>query len=116
MTLRYFRSFNTGSFATGTYQEVTWTPTEDVHIRHLFISERTGITLDNTQVYIKVPGWIYTDDFVPAVVLGHGKPYVLDLDIEVKAGAEIYVKITNNEGESINVDVVFEVVEKPAGE
>ena len=109
MGLKYIRAFNK-SVADGGYAEIDWTPDEAVKIRRILINERSGADLYNVQVYLSTPSMTITRDFAPATYFtaDFQKNNVLDLD--VPAGAKIYMKITNNSGGAINVDVIFECV------
>jgi len=111
MALRYIRAFNTGNISDGAYKEIEWKPTEKVHIKWITISERSSKTLDNTQIYVSIPGWVFTRDFSPGLLWGHSQPYLLPFERDIEAGTRVYVKVTNNEGETINVDVCFYVEE-----
>lgn len=105
---RYFKSLNTGSIANGSYGEVVWTPDRDVVIKKMMISDRSDLSIAGAQVFISIADVPYTKDYVPASVIGSDPEYCYKPDIPVPKGAQIYVKITNNAGYSINCDVVFE--------
>jgi len=107
MAIKYIKCFNTGSLSDGASKEITWSPTEDVTIHKILLRERSSTTLDNTQVYIKVAEEVYTRDFAPASILTGHVNQVPELDIKAPAKSVVYIKITNNEGAAINVDVVL---------
>jgi len=104
----YFKSLNTGSISDGSYAEVEWTPDRDITIKKMLLIERSDQSLSNVQVYISIADVTYTKDFVPGSVIGSDIEYCWKPDLRVPKGAKIYVKITNNSGVAINVDVVFE--------
>jgi len=103
-----FKSLNTGSISDGSYAEVEWTPDKDITIKKMMLIERSDISLSNAQVYISIADVPYTKDFVPGSVIGQDTEYCWKPELKVSKGAKIYVKVTNNTGSSINVDVVFE--------
>ena len=103
-----FKSINTGSIANGSSDEETWTPNRDITIKKMMLIERSDVSLSNAQVYITIAGEVYTKDFVPGSVIGADPEYCWKPDLKVSKGAEIYVKVTNNTGSSINCDIVFE--------
>jgi hypothetical protein len=109
MAIRYFKTMNTGSISDGSSSEQSWAPDTDVHIKYLFISERSGVTLDSTKIWISVGGNVRTLDFAPAIVFGHSLPFAIPLDWDVAKGTNITVRVTNNEGAAINVDLCFAV-------
>jgi len=104
----YFKTLNTGSIANGDYAEKTWTPDRDITIKKMVLVERSDISLSGAQVYISIADVPYTKDFVPGSVIGQDLEYCWKPDLRVSKGSEIYVKITNNTGSTINVDIVFE--------
>ena len=109
MALKYLRTFNK-SIANGSYAEVEWTPDEAVKIQRILINERGGTSLDNVQVYLKTPSVTITRDYAPAVYFTNDYQKNLPLNLDVPAGAKIYMKITNSTASDINVDVIFECV------
>jgi len=74
----------------------------------MLLVERSDQSLSGAQVYITIADVPYTKDFVPGSVIGQDLEYCWKPDLEVKKGAKIYVKIENNTGSTINVDIVFE--------
>jgi len=103
-----FKTLNTGSIANGSYAEVKWTPDKDITIKMFMLNERSDISLANAQVFISIAGETYTKDYVPGSVFPADPQFAWKPNLKVPKGAEIYVKITNNTGQAINVDVVFE--------
>jgi hypothetical protein len=103
-----FKSINTGSIADGSYAEIEWTPDKDITITKMMLVERSDISLSGAQVYISIADVPYTRDFVPGSVIGSDPEYCWKPNLKVPKGAKIYSKITNNTGNTINVDVVFE--------
>jgi hypothetical protein len=103
-----FKTLNTGDIANGASAEVDWTPDRDITIKKMLLIERSDISLSGAQVYISIAVVPYTKDFVPGSVIGQDTEYCWKPDLKVRKGAMIYVKITNNTGVTINVDVVFE--------
>ena len=104
----YFKTLNTGSIATGDYAEKEWTPDRDIVIKKMMITERSGASLENVQVYISIADVPYTKDFVPASVIGSNPEYCWKPELKVSKGAKIYVKVTNSTSGSVNCDIVFE--------
>jgi len=104
----YFKTLNTGSISDGSYAEKEWTPDRDIVIKKMMLVERSDISLSNTQVYISIADVPYTKDYVPGSAIGQDLEYCWKPDLKVSKGARIYVKVTNNTGSSINVDIVFE--------
>lgn len=103
-----FKTINTGSIANGNYSEQTWTPSKDITIKKMLLNERSDISLSGAQAFISIADVPYTKDFVPASMIGQDLEYCWRPDLKVSKGARIYVKVTNNTGSSINVDIVFE--------
>ncbi len=111
MSLTKLRCFNLGSIAAGSSAEKEFAPPEDWTVSHIFINDRTGSSLYNTQVYIKVGGDLLTDDFAPARLFHVDNRNLVEIGRTIAKGTSIYVKVTNNETASINPDVCFEVIE-----
>jgi len=103
-----FKSINTGSIADGSYAEKEWTPDRDIKILKMLLIERSDISLSGAQIYISIADVPYTKDFVPGSVIGQDTEYCWKPNLSVPKGAMIYIKITNNTGKPINVDIVFE--------
>lgn len=103
-----FKSMNTGDIANGDYGEVSWTPDKDITITKMMLVERSDISLSAAQVYISIADVPYTKDYVPGSAVGSDPEYCWKPNLQVPKGAKIYVKVTNNTGNTINVDVVFE--------
>ena len=103
-----FKTINTGSIADGSYAEKEWTPDRDITIKKFMLNERSDISLANAQVYISIADVPYTKDYAPGSVFPPDPEHAWKPDLKVKKGAKIYVKITNNTGSAINVDIVFE--------
>ena len=103
-----WKSLNTGSISDGSYAEKEWTPDRDIVIKKMLLVERSDYSLSNTQVYISIADKPYTKDYVPGSVIGSDPEYCWKPNLKVPKGAKIYVKITNNVGTAINVDIVFE--------
>ena len=103
-----FKSLNTGSIADGSYAEKEWTPDRDITIRKVMLNERGGASLNNVQVYLSIADVPYTKDYVPATAIGTNLEYCWKPNLAVAKGAKIYIKITNNTGAAINIDIVFE--------
>jgi len=103
-----FKTLNTGSISDGSYVEKEWTPDKDITIKKMMLIERSDISLSGAQVYISIADVPYTKDFVPGSVIGQDTEYCWKPDLRVAKGAKIYVKIENNTGQAINVDIVFE--------
>ena len=78
----------------------------------MLLIERSDISLSGAQVYISIADVPYTRDFVPGSVIGSDPEYCWKPELYVSKGARIYVKVTNNTGSSINVDIVFEYEER----
>ena len=74
----------------------------------MLLIERSDISLSGAQVYISIADVPYTKDYVPGSVIGQDPEYCWKPNLKVSKGSKIYVKITNNTGSSINVDIVFE--------
>ena len=108
----YFKTLNTGDIADGSYAEKTWTPDTDIVIKKVLLVERSDISLSNAQVYISIAGTPYTLDYVPGSAIGQDLEYCWKPNLEVSKGSEIYFKVTNNTGSSINVDIVIEFERK----
>lgn len=110
MGVKYFKSINTGDVAAAGEVTKDWTPDEDVHIHRMYLSDRKKTDLAASQAWFEFgSGDVLTKDYVPASVLGNSILTATVLDIDVKKGAKITVKLTNGEGTTINVDIVFEV-------
>jgi len=108
VTLRYFKSINTGDISDGNSVTKSWTPDSDVKIKYLFISDRNKTDLAASQVWFEFgSGNVLTKDYVPASILGNSVLTAVPLDVEVKKGSKITIKVTNGEGTTINVDIVF---------
>lgn len=103
-----FKTLNTGSIADGSYEEVEWTPDRNITIKKMMLNERGGADLNNVQVYISIADVPYTRDYVPATAIGTNLEYCWKPNLAVSKGAKIYVKVVNNTGSSIDVDIVFE--------
>ncbi len=103
-----WKSINTGNISDGSYAEKEWTPDRDITIKKMLLVERSDYSLSNAQVYISIADVPYTKDYVPGSVIGSDPEYCWKPNLTVKKGAKIYVKITNNVGTTINVDIVFE--------
>ena len=108
----YFKTLNTGSISDGSYAEKTWTPNTDIVIKKVLLVERSDISLSNAQVYISIAAKPYTFTYVPGSAIGSDLEYCWKPDLEVSKGSEIYFKIVNNTGSSINVDIVIEFERK----
>jgi len=104
----YFKTLNTGDISNGSYAEKEWTPDRDIIIKKMMLIERHDYSLSNTQVYIAIAGRPYTMDYVPGSVIGQDPEYCWKPNLTVSKGSKIYVKIINNVGSTINVDIVFE--------
>ena len=104
----YFKTLNTGSISNGGYKEKKWTPDRDIIIKKVMLIERSDYSLSNAQVYISIAGRPYTKDYVPGSAIGQDPEYCWKPNLTVTKGSEIYFKITNNVGSTINVDIVFE--------
>jgi len=104
----YWKTLNTGDISNGSYAEKEWTPDRDIIIKKVMLIERSDYSLSNAQVYIAIAGVPYTKDFVPGSVIGQDPEYCWKPNLTVSKGSKIYVKITNNVGLTINVDIVFE--------
>jgi len=104
----YWKTLNTGSISNGSYAEKEWTPDRDIIIKKMMLIERSDYSLSNTQVYISIAGETYTKDYVPGSAIGQDPEYCWKPNLTVSKGSKIYVKITNNVGSAINVDIVFE--------
>jgi len=104
----YFKTLNTGSISSGSYDEETWTPDTDIKIKRVMIVEHSDKSLSNVQTYIKIAGVPYSLDYVPAAIIGQDPEYCWKPDLEVKKGAEIYFKVLNSRSDSINCDIVIE--------
>lgn len=109
MALKYIRAFNK-SVSASSYAEIEWTPDEAVKIQRILITERSGTSLANVQVYLSTPSMTITRDYAPALYFTNDYQKNLPLNLEVPAGAKIYMKITNSGTSAIDVDVIFEVV------
>ena len=103
-----FKTLNTGSIADGDHAEKDWTPDRDITIRKMMLNERGGNALNGAQVFISIADVPYTKDYVPATAIGTNLEYCWKPNLPVAKGAKIYVKITNNTGSAINIDIVFE--------
>jgi len=103
-----FKSLNTGSISDGNYVEKEWTPDKDITIKKMLLVERSDNSLSGAQVYISIADVPYTKDFVPGSVIGSNTEYCWKPNLKVPKGAKIYVKVSNNTGGAINVDIVFE--------
>lgn len=111
MPLKYLRSFDMGTIATAASTEKTWTPNEDVHIKRVYIVERSAQNLASVDFYLKVGDKVLTRDFAPASLFGQDPLFALDVDVSVSKGTEIYWKLENKGSSSVDIVVVFEVVE-----
>ena len=111
MPLKYIRAFNTGSIDAGASHEKEFSLSENWHIKHILLVERSGAGLYNVQVYIKIGADIITRDYAPARLFSPDSKYILPIDKDVEAGTTIYFKIINNESSAIDLDVVFVIEE-----
>jgi hypothetical protein len=111
MALKYLKSYNTGSISSGSSYTLQFTADEDYHVKHLFFSDRNKTSLSATQVWVEFGvGNVITKDFASASVFGNSPLNALDVDVTIPKGSVITVKVTNNEGTAINVDIMFEIV------
>ena len=111
MALTKLRCFNLGAIASGSSAEKEFAPPEDWTVAHIYINDRTGSDLYNTQVYIKVGGELWTDDFAPARAFHIDARNIIEINKPIAKGTSVYIKVTNNETSSINPDICFEIVE-----
>jgi hypothetical protein len=111
MALKYLKCFNTGTINAGSSYTLQFGADEDYHIKHIFFSDRNKTSLSATQVWVELgTGNLITKDFAPASVFGNSPLNALDVDVTIPVKSVVTVKITNNEGTAINVDIVFEIV------
>lgn len=106
-----FKTLTASSVANGSYSELEWTPDRDITIKKMLVNERSGTDLYNVQLYITISDVPYTRDYVPAEVIGKNPEYCWKPDLRVPKGAKIYVKVSNNSGSTISLDVIFEFEE-----
>jgi len=106
--MRKVKVFTKENIADGDSYEDTWTPTIDVHLRHVHINEHTSITLDASRFYLKIGEIVITEPNAPASLFGPTEmaPYEIDKDIKAKTTSEF--KLVNKEGTTISVDIIFE--------
>ncbi len=109
MPLKYLVTRSIGTIAAGGTGEDTWTPDEDVHIKRIYIVERSDQSLSNVDAYVKIGEDVLTKPSAPASLFGQDKVYAIDVDRDVPKGMTVYVKLQNNLSSSINVVVVYEV-------
>jgi len=103
-----FKTLNTGNISDGSYAEKDWTPDTNIVIKKMLLIERSDYSLSGAQVYITIADVPYTKDFVPGSVIGQDTEYCWKPNLAVSKGSKIYVKVQNNTGTTINVDIVFE--------
>ena len=111
MTLKKLRCFNTGTIsAAGTYEK-EFSPAEDWHVKHIFISDRSAQQLSDVLIYLKVGGEVLTQDYAPAHLFGSDILVALDIDRDFPKGTSIYFKFENKKSTSVDLDICFEIVE-----
>lgn len=115
MALFKLRCINLGDIAAGASAEKEFSPPEDWHVKKVHITDRNGGSLYNVQVYIKLPSTradledLITDDYAPARLFHPESRNQVVIDRDVPKGARIYIKATNNESSTVNLDVCFEL-------
>jgi len=112
MPIWYIKSINTGSISSGSSVTKDWSPDSAVKIKYIFLVDRNKTDLAASQFWIEFgSGNVFTKDYAPCSIFGNSKLNGLELDVTVPTGSKITMKVTNGEGTTINVDIVF-VVEK----
>lgn len=108
MPLKYFKTFEKDSIASGATYEDTWYPEEDITIKRIYIVEKAGATLYKSTFYMKVKETVYTLPVVPASVLGGNPEVTPELEIPVPAHQVVAFTFKNNETGAVSVFITFE--------
>jgi len=112
MALKYFKTIEKDSLADANTWSDDWTPDEDLTIKRIYLINKAGKAFTKSTFYLKIDEDVYTRSVVPAVVLGPDKLVSPELDVDVSAHQKISWTFKNNEGEPINLFLVFECVTK----
>ena len=103
----YFKSFNK-SISAGSSSTLEWTTTEPITLKRIHVHERTGSSINNVQIYLTIDNEPRTLDYVPAALFTQKSQLQIPFDESLDAKTYIYMKITNNESSSVNLDITFE--------
>jgi len=108
MAFKYFKTFEQDGISSGSSYSTTWYPDEDIVIRRIYIKEKGGSSLLNSEFYLKVKEDVYTLDVAPASLFTGHANQTPRLDINVPAHSLINLIFYNNEASSVSVYIVFE--------
>jgi hypothetical protein len=109
MAFKTFKTIGIGSIAAGGQAESIWESDGDYTLHKIIIVEKTGASINQVEVTIRIDGTILTKDVVPAVVLSlaNNNPTIIDTDL--KDGQKITFGLKNNESASRNLYAVLEL-------
>lgn len=105
MAYRYLnRIISVGAGAT---VEDRFIPEKSLKFKKLMVSERSGASLHNVHMTILIAGEPFIRDSIPLSIVG--TTYERALPLEFETGGELRIRITNNTGSALTLDLVFEV-------
>jgi len=116
MKFRYFKTIDAGTVTAGSNFEKEWRSDGNYIVKHIFLVEKTGKTLNNLTATITVEEKSYTKQQVPVTVLGADKLTALELDIPLPDDNVIKVAGRNNSSTDYAFYIVFALYTPEAGE
>ena len=103
-----FKTFSTTGLAAGGTFSDEWTADDDYRIKRIYLLRQDGSAFTASTFYLAIAGEPMTHDSVPAAVLGPDKEVTPELNLEFRNGQKLEFTLTNGEGASIDIFVVFE--------
>ena len=103
-----FKTYSTTGLAAGNSFSREWTADGDYKIKRIYLLRQDGSAFTASTFYLAIAGEPMTHDSVPAAVLGRNRETTPELDLEFRNGQKLEFTLTNGEGASIDVFVVFE--------
>jgi len=112
VALRYFITKEVGSVAaSGGTATLQFSWHETVHVKRIYIIERSGASLENVDVTIKWgEGDVLTREKVPCILLSYAPNAAIEIDRDLQQGLTVKFEFTNNGSSAVNLVVVFECV------
>lgn len=89
--------------------EVTFSVAEDYKWKVLLVSERGGAALNNVHFTILIAGNSIIKDSMPLSMVGSTLKEALVIERDLPAGTETKIKITNNTGSSVTLDLTLQL-------
>lgn len=107
-----FKLIDLGTITAGSTVSGSWTSDDDYKIKRMYVVEytSTAVGLQFLTMTLRIDGYTFTKDKVPASLFSGHSNQVPELDIDFSKGKTLYYSVKNNHGSSsISAYIVLEL-------